>query len=379
MELEGVVTQPPPPDGVVRLAGGDEGPEGGPVTEDAQVGKLVDDDGLEGRRRGEDEAPREGEAALPGGTPPARPRVADRDRPRGHGEGSPVVLDGPFDGATSLGAAPVAEDGGRWSEFAHRQPKPDHPALARVAGRTRIVLDRCSAPVARLDPEAVEGTAEAEQAAVADDASLADGRQRCPTPSEVTLQPGLAAPQERLDERLRGRPAAAVRGRQADDETEPRIDGRPETAGALRPAEEVRNRTAAQVREPVRRFGGHDRHGAIAGVLRWRSRRARAPGSAVRYSRDERPMARGPTRLPRGRTAKETTVINPLLSLELFHLHGDRQVRMVQRPHHDPADHDLERALAEGAELYGCPSCKELVLVAMKETVPGRRAPLLEP
>jgi hypothetical protein len=72
-------------------------------------------------------------------------------------------------------------------------------------------------------------------------------------------------------------------------------------------------------------------------------------------------------------------VINPLLSLELFHLHGDRRERMEQRRHHSPVDHDVERALAAGAELYACPSCDELVLVAVSEVVPGRPEPRLEP
>ena len=51
--------QPASPGEVVRDAGGDHRPELRPVAEDAQVGQLVDDDGLEGLRQGEDEAPRE--------------------------------------------------------------------------------------------------------------------------------------------------------------------------------------------------------------------------------------------------------------------------------------------------------------------------------
>lgn len=70
-------------------------------------------------------------------------------------------------------------------------------------------------------------------------------------------------------------------------------------------------------------------------------------------------------------------MINPLLSLELFHLHGERRERMQRRAHHSPVEHDVERALAAGAELYVCPSCDEIVLV--RELVPGRPEPQLEP
>lgn len=72
-------------------------------------------------------------------------------------------------------------------------------------------------------------------------------------------------------------------------------------------------------------------------------------------------------------------MINPLLSLELFHLHGDRREPMERRLHHSPVDHDVERALSAGAELYSCPSCDELVLVTVSEIVPGRPEPRLEP
>ena len=57
VELRGMVAQPPPPDRVIRPARCDDHPEARPVTEDSQMGELMDDDCLECFRRGQDEAP----------------------------------------------------------------------------------------------------------------------------------------------------------------------------------------------------------------------------------------------------------------------------------------------------------------------------------
>ncbi len=64
-------------------------------------------------------------------------------------------------------------------------------------------------------------------------------------------------------------------------------------------------------------------------------------------------------------------MINPLPSMELFHLHGGKKVRMERREHHSPTDHDVERALAHGAQLYRCATCEDEVVVAPGQGEPG--------
>ena len=64
-------------------------------------------------------------------------------------------------------------------------------------------------------------------------------------------------------------------------------------------------------------------------------------------------------------------MLNPLASLELFHLHQGRRVRMERREHHDPADHDLERALARGAQLFSCPECDDLDVADREGSAPS--------
>lgn len=58
------------------------------------------------------------------------------------------------------------------------------------------------------------------------------------------------------------------------------------------------------------------------------------------------------------------------LRVQLAHLHGGELVPMVRREHHDPVDHDLDRALAKGAKLYRCERCAEDVLVYPDEAGP---------
>jgi hypothetical protein len=52
------------------------------------------------------------------------------------------------------------------------------------------------------------------------------------------------------------------------------------------------------------------------------------------------------------------------VNLRLQHLHSDGTWNTLERrpQHHDPADHDPERAWAEG-QLFACPSCDEQVIV----------------
>ncbi len=50
-------------------------------------------------------------------------------------------------------------------------------------------------------------------------------------------------------------------------------------------------------------------------------------------------------------------------TLKLMHVHGGQQHPMVERAHHDPADHDPERSWREGARIFRCASCDDEVVV----------------
>lgn len=65
VELGGMGSQPAPPGNVVGHPARDQCPEARAVAEYAEVRQLVHGDGLEDRRRGKDEPPREREAARP--------------------------------------------------------------------------------------------------------------------------------------------------------------------------------------------------------------------------------------------------------------------------------------------------------------------------
>ncbi len=63
------------------------------------------------------------------------------------------------------------------------------------------------------------------------------------------------------------------------------------------------------------------------------------------------------------------------IRVQLAHLHGGELVPMTRREHHDPADHDIERALAKGARLYRCDTCADEVVVLPDEgSAPGPQA-----
>ena len=50
-------------------------------------------------------------------------------------------------------------------------------------------------------------------------------------------------------------------------------------------------------------------------------------------------------------------------TMELMHVHEGEHVPMVERPHHDPADHDPEQRWREGARIFRCTTCDEEVVV----------------
>ena len=49
--------------------------------------------------------------------------------------------------------------------------------------------------------------------------------------------------------------------------------------------------------------------------------------------------------------------------IQLEHIHEGERVPMARREHHSPDDDDLERALAQGAQLWRCERCADEVLV----------------
>ena len=64
-------------------------------------------------------------------------------------------------------------------------------------------------------------------------------------------------------------------------------------------------------------------------------------------------------------------MINQLAAaIRLEHRHSDGSWSPLQRSHHDPADHDPERAWAKG-EIYRCSGCDEEVRVVPSDDAPG--------
>jgi hypothetical protein len=57
------------------------------------------------------------------------------------------------------------------------------------------------------------------------------------------------------------------------------------------------------------------------------------------------------------------------LSLHLEHRHSDGSWSELERTHHDPADHDQERAWANG-EVYRCKTCDEQVRISTVDQKP---------
>lgn len=77
-----------------------------------KVGELVDDHGLEGLRRRENETPRKGQAALPRSTAPARLLIADAHGGRRDTEGRRVSADVALDLGSRAALEPGFKDSG---------------------------------------------------------------------------------------------------------------------------------------------------------------------------------------------------------------------------------------------------------------------------
>src|SRR5258705_9207812 len=99
---------------MVRAATRDDRPEARAVTEDPEMGELVDDDRFERFRWRQDEAPGEARPAVTRRASPAAALVADRDGGRGHVESGSVTGDLALDEDAGAGAEPRLEDGRHW-------------------------------------------------------------------------------------------------------------------------------------------------------------------------------------------------------------------------------------------------------------------------
>jgi len=50
-------------------------------------------------------------------------------------------------------------------------------------------------------------------------------------------------------------------------------------------------------------------------------------------------------------------------TLQLMHVHGGTHVPMVERSHHDAAEHDPERNWRAGSRIFRCTTCEDEVVV----------------
>src|SRR2546426_3917179 len=137
-------SQPASPDEMVGAAAGNDGPEARPVTEDPEMGQLVDDDRFERFRRRQDEPPREAQPALTRRASPAAALVADRHGGRGDVERGSVAGDLTLHEDAGTVPEPRLEDCGHWTAIRVGQPDDELVAIgsaftgdAGSAGRAR--------------------------------------------------------------------------------------------------------------------------------------------------------------------------------------------------------------------------------------------------
>jgi hypothetical protein len=200
VELSGMVAEPAPPDGVIRSAGGDDGPEARPVTEHPQVSQLVDDDGLECLGRGQDQTPRECKTALARGTPPARTLVSNADR-----EGRDIQRDGvsaglAVDGGTGADPQPRFEHGRNGAPIRRRQTNDQFVLIGPAhAFDTRSSRARAS----RLDTQSMQVAAKPNHGAVTETAARRKLGPLVGVAVQVPVQPLLTLGEEFMNMRYR--------------------------------------------------------------------------------------------------------------------------------------------------------------------------------
>src|SRR5439155_12028070 len=190
-------------------------PETRPVPEHAEMGELVDDDGLERLRRREDQSPAEHQAAVPRRASPAAPRVAKADRTGGHVEGGPMARDLGVDRDPGALAEPRLEDAiDPIAVTAEERDEELIPHLVADAGHRRAAAARGH------DSKAVHLPSKANRGTVGQAAAGRKLRSLTRLAVEVAADPGVAALKELVDGSLGMSPAAAGRHRHGDDETD---------------------------------------------------------------------------------------------------------------------------------------------------------------
>jgi hypothetical protein len=237
---------------MVRAATGNDGPEARPVTEDAEMGELMDDDRFERFRWRQDEPPGEAQPTLTRCTSPAAALVADRHGGRGNVERCSVTGDLSLHEDTGTVAEPGLEDGGNGPAIRARQPDNELVAilgaLAGDAGSAR--------PRGRVEhTESVELAAIADRGPVAQPAACRELRAVARLTGEVTANPRLSLAEEPFDIGFGMSPAAARRRWEGHDEPVGRMDRQPQPARADRAAEDVRRQWGRL--PPLERVGRH--------------------------------------------------------------------------------------------------------------------------
>ena len=294
--------QPAPPEPMVGPPARDYLPESGPVAKHAQMGQLVDNDGLQRLRGCEHQPPRKGQTPRPRATPPTSTRVADGDRGGGHCKRSRVSVDLAVDRSAGANPQPCLQDGRQLPPLTGAQA---HDKL--VAFVATLATD-CGSATDRLsghDPETVRLSAEPEHAAVAGGPQRRELRVLAGLPVEVPPQPRLAFGRKRLRQTLSLSPAASGPRRNRHDGHVPGIDGQADETGTGRSTDGA---FEPPRRQPQRRSPfGRRRHGRSvapdrASILLWPQTPARRGPSQrrLRHRLDAATKTRGRRRRGRG-------------------------------------------------------------------------------
>ena len=194
----------------------------------------MDDDGLERLRGRQDQPPAEHDSTLPRGAPPAAPRIAERDRDRPDIKRRRVIGDGRVDREAGLLPEPRLQDAIDPLTIAPRQRD-----LQLEARRRHDPGNRRASRRGRRDPQPMELAAIADGCPVGQPAASGELGTFAGEPIQVPADPTLAIAEERIDPRLGVGPTAARRRRDADDESEVRIDRDPEMPRPGRVAKDV--------------------------------------------------------------------------------------------------------------------------------------------
>ena len=200
MQAGRVVMEPAPPGPVVRPYRRDEPPEPRTMPEHAQVRELVDHDGLQGRRRGQDQPPRKRQPTLPRRTPPSGSRIAQRDGRRRDREHGRVPGDRCIDGTTGLLAKPTLHDGRVGFGLARDAVDDELPGPCKVHD-----VGPADAADRRHDPHPVQVAKVRDRASIPCPAALGEDCRLFRLPNQVAPQPRLAQAKEL------GRPPLPVR------------------------------------------------------------------------------------------------------------------------------------------------------------------------